>query len=67
MATTGNENVIKTESHNNSKIWKYMEAKEDGSLQQRAGSSDPLPKRPDSTSRPLDVAKQGMGRHLPNG
>jgi len=30
--TTGNENVIKTESHMNSKLWKYMEAKEDGSL-----------------------------------
>ena len=32
MATTGNENIIKTESHRNSELWKYMEAKEDGSL-----------------------------------
>jgi hypothetical protein len=31
-ATTGNENIIKTESHMNSELWKYMEAKEDGSL-----------------------------------
>jgi hypothetical protein len=31
---TGNENVIKIESHMNSKLWKYMEAKEDGSLYQ---------------------------------
>jgi hypothetical protein len=30
--TTGKENVIKTESHMNSKLWKYMEAKEAGSL-----------------------------------
>jgi hypothetical protein len=31
MATTGNENV-NTDSHMNSKLWKYTEANEDGSL-----------------------------------
>jgi hypothetical protein len=31
-ATTGNGNVIKTEFHMNSTLWKYMETKEDGSL-----------------------------------
>jgi hypothetical protein len=48
----------------NSKLWKYMEAKEDGSLYQWAGSLDPLPKRPDTTSRPLDVKKQAGTCHV---
>jgi hypothetical protein len=34
MATTGNENIIKTKSHRNSSMGKYMEAKKDGTLQQ---------------------------------